>query len=184
MRKTSAAIAAMCLAAALPAKAAEPFAVTSSAFKDGGVMALKYAGKNPASATCVGENVSPALSWSNPPEGVKSYAVVMQDPEGGKGLGVIHWVAYGIPGSATGLTEGEASAPSQRIVGGTNNQGLTIYIGPCPPVGGYHHYMITVIATDLEPGALPPGLNKADLIGKLNGHALGAAGIVGLFRHP
>ena len=77
---------------------AEPFTVTSTAFADGGVMAKKYAGFHPdRQPPCGGENVSPPLAWSNAPAGTKSFAIVMQDPDGGRGTGSNHWVAYDIP---------------------------------------------------------------------------------------
>ncbi|TMJ88808.1 MAG: YbhB/YbcL family Raf kinase inhibitor-like protein, partial [Alphaproteobacteria bacterium] len=85
------------------------FTITSPSFKDGERLATKMAGNNKQNPNCVGENVSPALSWSNPPEGTKSYALLMFDPEGRPPGGVSHWVAYGIPVSVTGFAEGEAS---------------------------------------------------------------------------
>ena len=91
------------------------FTVTSSSFKDGERLATKMAGNNKQNPNCVGENVSPALSWSNPPAGTKSYALIMYDPEGRNGLGVVHWVAYGIPASVTGFAEGE-DEPADRQV--------------------------------------------------------------------
>ena len=79
-------------------RAAEPFALTSTAFKDGDTMAAKYAGAF-TGRTCGGENVSPQLSWSHAPEKTKSFAIVVYDPDGGRGTGSNHWVAYGIPAS-------------------------------------------------------------------------------------
>src|SRR5690349_2204675 len=105
--------------AAAPLHAAEPFTLTSSVFKDGDVMQPKYAGAHPG-RTCGGENVSPPLSWSNAPEKTKSFAMLMTDPEGGRGLGSVHWVAYGIPASKTSFAEGEASAAPKDHVGGKN----------------------------------------------------------------
>src|SRR5262252_1965202 len=58
------------------------FTITSPSFKDGERLATKNAGNNKQNPNCVGENVSPALSWSNPPAGTKSYALLMFDPEG------------------------------------------------------------------------------------------------------
>src|SRR5471032_28409 len=70
----------------------------------------KKAGNNvPGNANCVGQNVSPELHWSGAPEGTKSFALTMVDPEGRSGLGVHHWVAYGIPAETTSFTESEAS---------------------------------------------------------------------------
>jgi Raf kinase inhibitor-like YbhB/YbcL family protein len=162
------------------------FSLTSSAFKDGRMLEKKNAGNNPKNPNCIGENVSPPLSWSNPPAGTRSYALTMVDPEGRQGLGVNHWVAYGIPTSVTGFAEGEVSQLGDKYVGGKSTQGLGYYFGPCtPPATGMHHYTFTLIATDLDPKELPPGLAREELVTKLQGHTKGAAGLVGLFgRKP
>ena len=175
--------AAMCIAQS--AYAAEPFSLISSTFKDGTMLATKNAGNIKTNPNCIGENVSPPLSWANPPAGTKSYALVMVDPEGRAGLGVNHWIAYGIAVSVTGFAEGEVSQPSSKYVGGKGTAGLGHYLGPCTPPGtGMHHYTFTLIATDLEPGDLPPDLTRDELFAKLTGHAKGAAGLVGLFGRP
>ena len=172
-------------AAAGAAHAAEPFAITSASFKDGTMMAAKYAGATAGNANCVGQNVSPALSWTNAPAGTKSFALMMIDPEGRGGLGVNHWVAYGIPASVTGFAEGEVSKPSEKYVGGKSTQNVGYYTGPCTPPGTtVHHYTFVVIATDLDPAALPPGLTREQANAKLDGHIKGDAGIVALFKHP
>ncbi len=166
--------------------AAEPFMLTSPAFKDGTPMPKKHANNTPGNANCVGENVSPPLAWSNPPAGTKSFALTMVDPEGRGGTGVIHWVAYGIPVSVTGFAEGEVSKPSDKYVGGksTAGGGAATYMGPCTPPGAPHHYTFILIATDLEPKELPPGLTRDELYAKLTGHTKGATGLVGLFGSP
>jgi hypothetical protein len=91
------------------------FTITSSSFKDGERLPTKMAGNNKQNPNCVGDNVSPALSWSNPPAGTKSYALIMYDPEGRGGLGVVHWVAYGIPTSVTGFAEGETGQQDREV---------------------------------------------------------------------
>jgi hypothetical protein len=165
-----------------PSTGENVFAVTSSAFKDGTMLEKKNAGNNPKNPNCVGENVSPPLTFSNPPAGTKSYALLMVDPEGRQGLGVNHWVAYGIPVSVTGFSEGEVSKASDKYVGGKGTSGLPNYQGPCtPPATGLHHYTFTLIATDLDPKELPAGLTREELLPKLQGHTKGAAGLVGLF---
>ena len=176
-----AALAFCCNAAAL---AAEPFALTSTTFKDGAVMPKKVANNVADNANCVGGNVSPQLAWSGAPEGTRSFALTMVDPEGRRGLGTHHWVAYGIPPDVTSLAEGEASKPSDRYVGGKSTQGVGAYSGPCTPPGSPHHYTFVVIATDLDPKELPPGLTLPELWDKLRGHAKAAAGLVGLFVNP
>ena len=160
---------------------AEPFTLTSTSYKDGDTVPAKHAGAIPG-RNCGGENVSPQLSWSNPPANTKSYAILMIDPDGGRGIGTVHWVAYGITASKTSLAEGEGSAEPKDHVGGKNSSNINYYFGPCGPAGdSQHHYIITVIATDLEPNALPPGLTRDELLEKLKGHALAPASIVGKF---
>jgi Raf kinase inhibitor-like YbhB/YbcL family protein len=172
------------LAACAGALAAEPFSLTSSAFKDGTMLAVKNAGANKANPNCVGENVSPPLAWANAPAGTKSFALLMLDPEGRNGLRVVHWLAYNIPANVTSFAEGETSKPSPKYTGGIGTAKQSIYLGPCTPPGTTpHHYTFVMIATDLEPN-LPAGLNYDELIAKLEGHAKAAAGLVGLFKHP
>ena len=123
--------------------------------------------------------------WSNAPAATKSFAILMYDPDGGNGLGAVHWVAYNIPASKTSLAEGEASKSPKDWTGGKNNVGNDHYFGPCGPSGhSLHHYIITVIATDVEPGKLKPGLTRDELIAELKGHALAPASIVGRYARP
>ena len=165
------------------------FSLSSSTFKDGTMMPKKVANMNAPNApmpnpNCVGENVSPQLSWSNPPDGVKSYALTMVDPEGRGGLGVFHWVSYGIPANVTSFAEGEVSKASDKYVGGKSTQGVGNFSGPCTPPGSPHHYTFKIIGTDLDPKELQPGLTLPELEAKLAGHVKGAAGLVGLFVKP
>src|SRR5579872_296342 len=167
-----------------PANADGVFTLTSPSFKDGERLATKNAGNNKSNPNCVGENVSPALNWSNPPEGTKSFALLMFDPDGRPPGGVSHWVAYGIPVSVSGFAEGEVSKASDKYVGGQSLFKVGNYIGPCTPPGAPHHYIFTLIATDLEPGALQPGLTREEVIKAMEGHAKAATGLVGLFKNP
>lgn len=189
MRLTKAAALSACAAMVFSltpgaAHAAGVFTLSSPDFKDGARMAQKNAGNNKSNPNCVGENISPALSWANPPDGTKSYALMMFDPEGRPPGGVSHWVAYGIPVSVNGFAEGEVSRPSDKYVGGLSTQKVGHYSGPCTPPGAPHHYTFTLIATDLEPAALKPGLTRDELIKALDGHAKAATGLIGTFSKP
>jgi len=165
--------------------AAEPFSLTSSAFKDNGELAVKNACNFKNNPNCVGQNISPPFAWSNPPAGTKSYAFVMFDPEGREGLTFIHWVAYGIPASVMSFAEGEVSKLNGKFVGGDNSIKIRHYFGPgTPPHTDWHHYFFMIIATDLDPKVLPPGLTYDQLRAKLKGHAKGAASLIARFRHP
>jgi Raf kinase inhibitor-like YbhB/YbcL family protein len=163
--------------------AADPFTLTSSSFKDGTMMDVKHAGNLKTNPNCVGQNVSPELKWTNAPAAAKSFVLVASDWEGQGGLGSHHLLAYNIKPTVTGFAEGELSKESDKFTGGKESGGTTMYRGPCPPAGlSPHHYIFTVIATDLEPGALPAGLTRDELWEKLKGHAKGVAGTVGLFK--
>jgi Raf kinase inhibitor-like YbhB/YbcL family protein len=175
---------------ATSAAAADPFMVTSTTFKDGQLMPRKVANTNPNNPNCVGENVSPQLSWTGVPDGTRSFAIMMEDPEGRGGAGVHHWVAYGIPASVTSFAEGEVTKASDKYIGGKSTQGVGNYSGPCTPPGSPHHYTFVVIATDLDPKELPPGMTREEVLAKIvppapmPSHAKGTAGIVGLFVKP
>src|ERR1700739_4634981 len=146
------------------ANAAGLFTLESKTFKDGQLMPKDAANANPTgkAPNCVGENVSPELHWTNVPEGTKSLVLLMFDPEGRAPFGVSHWVAYGIdPTKVTGFPAGSAGKDSDQYVGGKSLMGVGHYSGPCTPTGtGYHHYTFTLIATDLDPKALKPGLTR------------------------
>jgi Raf kinase inhibitor-like YbhB/YbcL family protein len=183
IRHTIAAAAAVLLLAGT-AHAADPFMLTSSSFKDGTLLPKKMAGDNKTNPNCVGENVSPELSWKNAPAGPVSYALIMTDPEGRNGLGVDHWHAYGIPASTMSFAEGETTKASDKYIGGKGTAGQNHYMGPCTPPGAPHHYTFVIVATDLDTKALPAGLTRLELLEKLNGHVKGAAGMIGLFKNP
>mgnify|MGYP000933680157 FL=1 len=144
----------------------------------------RYAGKNPNYANCVGGNLSPALAWARAPAATRSFVILMDDQAGRAGLGVNHWVAYGIAPEANGLPEAAAVAAPAGFSAGKNSLG-TPYLGPCPPRGNApQHYVYTLIATSLEAGALPPGLDKAAVLEALKGgKAFGAASLVLRFNH-
>ena len=162
----------------------EPFRLTSPAFADNAPLAEKFAGDRKDNPNCVGQNISPPLQWVNPPAGTNSFALLLIDPEGRGGLGVVHMVVYGIPAPILGFAEGELSKPSDKFIGGKSTMGLPVYFGPCTPPGDWHHYTFTLIATDLDPKALQPGMTRDELFAALAGHTKGAAGLVVRFRHP
>jgi Raf kinase inhibitor-like YbhB/YbcL family protein len=183
---TTAGFAVASLLAVPAARAADVFTLTSPAVQDNGTLATKNAcNDKQRTPNCVGENISPPLEWSNPPEGTKSFALLLFDPEGRAPAGVSHMVVYGIPADVKGFAEGELSKPSDRFVGGKNLMGTGTYFGPgTPPNTDWHHYTFTLVATDLDPKALPPGMTRDELAKALEGHVKGSAGLVTRFRHP
>ena len=160
--------------------------LTSSALQDNGILAVKNAcSDKQRTPNCVGENISPPLAWSNVPDGTKSFALLLFDPEGRAPAGVSHMVVYGIPADVKGFAEGELSKPSDKFVGGKNLMGVGIYFGPgTPPNTDWHHYTFTLVATDLDPKALQPGMTREELAAALKDHVKGSAGLITRFKHP
>jgi len=175
-----------CFFAAPAVRAADVFTLTSPAVQDNATLAIKNAcSDKQRSPNCVGENISPPLAWTNVPDGTKSFALLLFDPEGRAPAGVSHMVVYGIPADVKGFAEGELSKPSDKFVGGKNLMGVGIYFGPgTPPNVDWHHYTFTLVATDLDPKALQPGLTREELAAALKEHVKGSAGLVTRFRHP
>jgi Raf kinase inhibitor-like YbhB/YbcL family protein len=158
--------------------------ITSSAFKEGGTIAAKYAGHlitkrgTTAPTDCGGQNVSPALSWTNVPDGTKSFGLVIFDPDGAKGGGAVHWVAYGIAGNLRSLPEGFGNKTA-GYVGGSGAAGNHDYMGPCPTPGHTNHYVFSLYALDLAPDALQPGLTREQFLDAVKGHVLDNGSLVG-----
>ena len=159
--------------------------LSSSAFGEGGIIAAKYAGglvtKRGAAAPtdCGGGNVSPPLAWTHVPAGTQSFALIIFDPDGAKGSGAVHWVAYGIAGDRRGLPEGFGDRPSADFVGGTSSAGGHDYMGPCPIPEHTNHYVFSLYALDLARDALPPGLTRDQLLAAMSGHVLDVGSLVG-----
>ncbi|MCB0765020.1 MAG: YbhB/YbcL family Raf kinase inhibitor-like protein [Flavobacteriales bacterium] len=132
---------------------------------------------------CSGQNVSPQLSWVNAPEGTKSFAITMYDPDAPTGSGWWHWTLFDIPAAVSSIPSG-ASDPAKKAlpkgaIEGLTDFGTAGYGGPCPPPGhGLHRYVITVHALDVESLGLDEKAG-APIVGfTINQHLLGKASIV------
>jgi phosphatidylethanolamine-binding protein (PEBP) family uncharacterized protein len=161
--------------------ASAPFMVTSSSFSDGGMLTKKNAADDPM-RMCGGENVSPALpGLTHRPRPRVSWCSC-SIPTDFWVKAVSHWVGYGIPGDVKGFAEGELTKETKKFVGGKGTRDNALYIGPCPPVGDTpHHYVFTVVATDLEPAALKAGMTRDQVYAALSGHSLVGSSIVGKY---
>jgi Raf kinase inhibitor-like YbhB/YbcL family protein len=176
------------------ADAAGIFTVKSTTFADGKMMPKKVADNSANRAgnkDCVGDNVSPQLSWTGVPDGTNSFILTVVDPQARGGAGFVHLVAYGIPASVSGFTEGELSKPSNKFVGGKNGAGAGFFSGPCAPANtSPHHFVFVLIATDFNPTDLPPGLTAREVQDKLAppgqppAHTKGSTSLVGVFVNP
>lgn len=171
----------VCLAMSLSAQADPAFTLTAKGLHDNSTLAREHAAsaKDAGGRMCGGDNVSPELQFSHAPAGTKSYAVTIYDPDGALGLGIVHWVLYGIPAATASLPRGIGAQGPAGSTPGTNRTGGTGYYGPCPPVGDKpHHYIFQAYALDLEPGALKPALTRDALIEAMRGHVLAASSVM------
>jgi Raf kinase inhibitor-like YbhB/YbcL family protein len=131
-----------------------------------------------------GANVSPALSWSGVPEGAKSLAITMFDPDAHGGFW--HWQVLDIPTTATALAQGagaeHASLPDGAHQHG-NSAGDESYDGPCPPAGsGVHHYEITLWALDVPSAAVDVNAEPGEVGDYLNKHMIAKAQLTPVFQ--
>jgi Raf kinase inhibitor-like YbhB/YbcL family protein len=165
------------MAANTPKEKAMPtvsFKLTSPAFKDGEAIPPRFTGD--------GEDVSPALQWTDVPAGTKSFALVADDPDAPRGTWV-HWVAYCIPGDRKELKEAVPKQPRtpDGILQGKNDFGKVGYNGPAPPPGKPHRYFFRLYALDFELTA-EPGLAKQALLKAIEGHVLGEGQLMGTYH--
>ena len=151
------------------------FRLKSSVFSNGGAIPQKF--------TCDGADVSPALSWNDPPTGTKAFALIMDDPDAPAGTWV-HWVLYDLPASVSELPEGIPKTKDLQNGArqGSNDFRRIGYGGPCPPHGAVHRYSFRLYALD-QPTALPPGAGKRDLERAMKGHTLAQSELIGRFQH-
>lgn len=151
--------------------------ITSAAFEDGGSIAAKY--------TCEGPDVSPPLTWGGVPEGTRSLALIVDDPDApdpaAPKMTYVHWVLYNLPVDSGGLPEGTTSGdlPAGTLEG-VNDWQRTGYGGPCPPIGRHRYfhklYALDVVLDDLgEP-------TKDRLLAAMEGHVIAQAEIVGTYQ--
>lgn len=103
---------------------------------------------------CNGENISPHLKWSGAPEGTRSFALVMHDPDAPTGSGWWHWVVFNIPAAVTSLPEGAGDPKNGLIpeaIQSRTDFGSPGYGGACPPEGhGEHRYQFRIYALKVE----------------------------------
>ena len=151
-----------------------PFALTTPAFPPGGEIPRKF--------TCQGADISPALAWAGVPEGVQSFALIVDDPDAPVGTWV-HWVAYDLPGTARNLPEGVPKTAEVPGGGrqGVNDFGKVGYGGPCPPAGNAHRYFFKLYALKGTLG-LGAGATKMDVVRAMQGQILGEVQLVGKYK--
>ncbi|WP_032139132.1 YbhB/YbcL family Raf kinase inhibitor-like protein [Rickettsia tamurae] len=150
------------------------FIITSTAFKHNDRIPDKF--------TCKGQNVSPHLEWNNAPADIKSFALIMDDPDAPVEIAPPHgiwdhWIIYNIPASVTKLSEGQIDSNIKIL---NNSWKEKKYGGPCPPAGKPHSYFFKLYALNdyLEPDE---NASKQDLVLALQKHLLAEAELIGIY---
>ena len=134
---------------------------------------------------CSGENQSPQLAWKNAPEGTKSFAVTMYDPDAPTGSGFWHWVVVDIPANVNELVTnaGTKNLVPKGAIQSVTDYGIKGFGGPCPPVGhGFHHYIITVYALKIDKLGIDENTNPAVVGFNLWNQTLAKASIVAYYK--
>jgi len=172
-----------------PAQRPNPMILTIGGWQDGGLIPLKF--------TQAGEQVSPELKWTNVPTGTVTFVVNMLDPDVSVQKTTEtqpHWIVWNIPGTATGLPEGVK--PGGDLPDGSHQISASgpQYRGPgAAATGPLHHYTFEVYALDTKLDVvastaaqpIPAALEtRANVMRAMNGHVLGKAVYVGLFKRP
>ena len=156
------------LLGAAPSGGALAFDLESPDFKPGEAIPEKFTFNG---LGCQGQNISPALNWSAPPDGTKSFALMVHDPDAiTGGAGIWHWVIVNIPASARSIEQGAGTADGSKLPSGSR-QITNDYVGfinspgwggPCPPKGmSPHRYNFTLYALKVETLKLPPNATSS-----------------------
>jgi Raf kinase inhibitor-like YbhB/YbcL family protein len=141
----------------------------SDSFKDGQPIPKQF--------TCDGTDQTPVIRWGAPPEGTKSFALVIDDPDAPSGT-FRHWGVFDIPASARSIGDGKRIGTEV-----TNDFGKAGYGGPCPPPGhGPHHYHFKLFALDTEKLGLSANSKVADVENAARQHAIAQGELVGVYE--
>lgn len=175
------------VAAQAPAAGAAPprpaMTLTTSAWADGDPIPVKY--------TQAGEQVSPELKWTNTPPGTVTFLLHMLDPDVARNKTTdtqVHWLVWNIPGTATGLPEGVPKG--EKLADGSMQTSASgpVYRGPgAPATGPVHHYTFEIYALDTKLDVVHGAdafETRANVMKAIQGHILGKAVYVGLFKRP
>ncbi|HEY1264356.1 MAG TPA: YbhB/YbcL family Raf kinase inhibitor-like protein [Terriglobales bacterium] len=150
------------------------FSISSTAFQSGGTIPRKF--------SCEGSDVSPEISWTDPPSGTVSLVLIADDPDAPAGTWT-HWVLFDLPPGKRQLAEnvskvGELPAGGRQ---GKNDFGKIGYGGPCPPPGKPHRYLFKLYALDRKLD-LRAGAGKSEVEQAMQGHILAQAELVGQYK--
>lgn len=159
------------------ARMTTPFTLTSPAFAHGASIPARY--------TCDGDNFSPPLEWSAPPEGTRSLVLIVDDPDApdpaAPKMRFVHWVLMNLPPRSGGLPEGGSSKLPPGTREGMTDFRRTGWGGPCPPIGR-HRYVFTLYAL-VRPLELPPAPppTRDQVLRAMEGQVLARAELIGTY---
>lgn len=149
-------------------------AIKSPAFQNGERIPVKYTGD--------GQNTSPPLNWSGAPDGTRSFALIVEDPDAPSGT-FRHWAMYNIAAHETGLPEGASRGAPGTVMQARNDFGHARYDGPAPPKGhGLHHYHFRLAALDVGRLDLQAESTVADVQAAARPHVLAEAEVIGTYE--
>ena len=148
------------------------FALASRDFVQGGEIPVKFSD--------YGDGMSPSLAWLGLPQGTKTLAIMMEDPDASSARPFIHWLAWNLDPAAGGLSRGSVTFGARM---GRNGRGYPSYFGPHPPSKSAHHYHFQAFALDSEL-PLKQGASREQLLAAMRGHVLAKTDLVGLFGKP
>jgi len=137
---------------------------------------------------CTGKNISPELNWKNAPEGTKSFALTVYDPDAPTGSGWWHWIVFNIPKESLSLQAGAGDASKNILPKGSiqnvTDYGLSGFGGACPPKGDKaHQYIFTIHALDVDKLELD-GKQSAAIAGyNINAHTIQKASLIAYYAH-
>jgi Raf kinase inhibitor-like YbhB/YbcL family protein len=166
-----------------PGGGGPPMTLTTTAFPDGGQIPVKY--------TQAGEQVSPALTWTNAPANTQSFVLHMHDMEVARNRTTddqLHWLVWDIPAGTTSLPEGVPMGADRPDGSHQISASGPVYRGPgAPATGPLHHYTFEIFALDTKlnvPAAADAFETRTNVMKAMQGHILGKAVYMGLFRRP
>lgn len=142
----------------------------SAAFNDQAPIPRRY--------TRDGEDVSPPLSWSEPPAGTQELVLLCEDPDAPSGT-FVHWLATGIDPGSSGVRTGEVPPGGITHANGFGTQG---WGGPLPPPGDEaHRYFFRLYALP-EPTPLPEDATAADVHRAVDDRQLASGTLMGIYQ--
>lgn len=158
----------------LPDEGEMTLSLSSPVFQEGEDIPITY--------TCDGQDISPPLTWAEPPLETQSFALIMDDPDAPGGV-FTHWLLFNLPADSRELPE--AVPPDNELANGAiqgkNSFGEIGYGSPCPPVGPAHHYRFTIFALD-QPLDLTVGASRKQVIDTVTGHILARGQLIGMYQ--